>query len=362
MPRTTQPQGPVRIDWSNQLAGGLVFAHFGATQLPVLGRKPTSILGTLAARTDRLGTSFEFSGSQALRFGYAPAIPTGTGATLLIVTSTDIGATAGICLSIGSGGSSTPLVNLSPYSLFYRGDGGTTWNPTLTEPPKGVPHVTTAVLNTGAGEKSLWLDGVKRQTSLTDIGAQSLNVAGIGYSAGHGTGYHDGPIYLAVIFNRALSDAEVVDLSANPWQLFAPIDRQIWTGLSDSITVTPQFPYAPTSDITTTGWIATPAGGFYATLDEVAYDDSDYITSPDLSSPAPIIMGLPATMPAGTYSISIRAKYTGTSGQVKATLLNDANEAQGASSWQAILSSAGTYELLITTTGDATRIKLEVQS
>lgn len=73
-------------------------------------------------------------------------------------------------------------------------------------------------------------------------------------------------------------------------------------------------------------------------------------------------MGLPATMPAGTYNISIRAKYTGTSGQVKATLLNDANEAQGASGWQAILSSAGTYELLVTTTGDATRIKLEVQS
>jgi hypothetical protein len=32
----------------------------------------------------------------------------------------------------------------------------------------------------------------------------------------------------------------------------------------------------PDSDITTTGWIAVPAGSYYATLDEAAADDADY--------------------------------------------------------------------------------------
>jgi hypothetical protein len=46
---------------------------------------------------------------------------------------------------------------------------------------------------------------------------------------------------------------------------------------------------------------------------------------------------------------------------VRANLLNSSNVSQGVSSWQTLTSSPTTYTLSVTTTGTATRVRIEVQ-
>ena len=119
----------------------------------------------------------------------------------------------------------------------------------------------------------------------------------------------------------------------------------------------------PSSDVTTTGWTGTPDNtNLYANIDESAYDDADYVTSPSLgASPGPAIFGINPTQASGTYNVRTRARYTGTAGQIRALLLDSSGTTVGTGSWQALTGSFATYNLSVTTTGTAARVRLEVQ-
>jgi hypothetical protein len=116
----------------------------------------------------------------------------------------------------------------------------------------------------------------------------------------------------------------------------------------------------PAGDVTTTDWTATPGPTFWTALDEVAFDDADYITSPSLAAATPITMSLDRTLGAGNWNITIRSNFTGTSGQIRATLLNNSDVSQGVSGWQVVTATFTEYTLAVTTSGDATRIRFEV--
>jgi hypothetical protein len=120
--------------------------------------------------------------------------------------------------------------------------------------------------------------------------------------------------------------------------------------------------YRPGSDVTTTGWVASTGGTYYSLIDEVSYDDADYITSPTVGSGSPITMGLTGSVPAGTYDVRVRVKRTGSTGQVKVHLLDSSNTDLGSSSWQTLTTSFASYTLSVTTTGTATRVRIEVQA
>lgn len=118
----------------------------------------------------------------------------------------------------------------------------------------------------------------------------------------------------------------------------------------------------PSSDVTTTGWVASSGIIMFDMIDETSASDADYITSPALSTGSPIIMGLTSSLVAGTYTIRIRVTKSRDIGEFRVSLLNDANTQQGVSGWQVITNSYVTYELIITTTGTATRVRIEVQA
>lgn len=81
-----------------------------------------------------------------------------------------------------------------------------------------------------------------------------------------------GFIYLAALWNRDLSPAEVKALAANPWQVFNPRRYPIGTP------VTAQFA-RPTADSITGTWVSSLGGPLYAAIDEVTADDADYIST-----------------------------------------------------------------------------------
>lgn len=98
-------------------------------------------------------------------------------------------------------------------------------------------------------------------------------------------------------------------------------------------------------------------------VDETAADDDDYIQSPALSpTPSQHIHQLDEELPAGTYTVRIRADSTLPSGAIlRVSLLDDSNVSQGDSADQTLTDDITTYELPVTTTGAATRIQYEVE-
>lgn len=168
-------------------------------------------------------------------------------------------------------------------------------------------------------------------------------------------GYEGSGILLAAIWNRALTDAEVAEVSENPWQLFRPQSQQL-------AVFSPV--YQPGSDITVTGWTGSPDNvNLYANIDESTPSDTDYVLSPSLSgTPGPAIFGLsPSSLAAGNYTVNLRARRTGVGGQVRALLVNSSGTTVGTSSWQSLTTTYTTYNLAITTTGTAARLRFEVQ-
>lgn len=116
------------------------------------------------------------------------------------------------------------------------------------------------------------------------------------------------------------------------------------------------MPVRPTSDVSTTGWTPSTGASAYATLDEVAPDDGDYVSS-QASGVSPLVLGLGATLPAGTHRVAVRMRRSAGSQDMIVRLLDGAGAVQGASAAQAV-STLGTYIFPVTTSGAAVRWEL----
>lgn len=130
------------------------------------------------------------------------------------------------------------------------------------------------------------------------------------------------------------------------------------TYYSATLTQTATF-YRPTSDITVTGWVATPSGPIFDTMNELTANDSDYATSPDVSTPA--TFGT-TTGAAGSFNVRIRARKTATTGQIRVRLLDGTNVDVGGTAWQSLTTTPTTYTLPATASATFQRIKLELQA
>jgi hypothetical protein len=119
----------------------------------------------------------------------------------------------------------------------------------------------------------------------------------------------------------------------------------------------------PSSDITTTGWTGDPDNvTLFNNIDEVSPSDTDFIISPALNAtPGPAVFGITPTQASGTYNVRLRAKRTGSTGDIRALLLDSGGATVGTSSWQALTASFAQYTLSVTTSGTAARVQLEVR-
>lgn len=165
-----------------------------------------------------------------------------------------------------------------------------------------------------------------------------------------------GGVFIWAAWSRALSVAELRTLHQNPWQLFAPAPARLWAATIPAVTIT-----RPGSDITVSGWTATPGGSLFDAINEAGTpDDADYITSPDLSTPA--TFGLTAPIPAGTYTVRLRAQRNVSTGQARVALLDSGGTQVGVTAWQALTTTLTTWSLSVTTTGTAAQARIEVQA
>ena len=133
-----------------------------------------------------------------------------------------------------------------------------------------------AVRDISSTTLTFYINGVQDSAgwqSYTQVPTASSNDLWLGE---HQVGNRDwnGIIGEVRIYNRTLSDAEVLEIYRNPWELYRPM-VPLPSGIT-SVT----FQYArPNGDISSGSWQASTGSDLYAMLDETTYNDDDYIYS-----------------------------------------------------------------------------------
>lgn len=261
------------------------------------------------------------------------------------------------------------------FSVHYIGSGST-----------GYAYIDGKLVASTVGGIAGSLPGTNPATNLT-----------FGNRVGDGARGWDGMIGLILIFDGFLEAKDHLALAANPRQVFST-HQALWVGalgsgilnagvleslsasdlsdgmLSLSVAIAETVSVLsdvgavsnvtrPNSDVLTAGWVASTGTDLYAMIDETAASDTDYITSPDLTSGASTtIHGLSQPLATGTYTVRFRSeKATAPARSVRVHFMNSSSTVVGSSSWQALTTSYATYELSITTSGLATRVGIEAQ-
>lgn len=232
-PWTRQPQHSIAIDWSKpitrglkvvilpslgwqakDLARGLGYSAFsgGAAQAPVVIGSP--------------GKAFRSDGYLYNQYISIPSwVNTNEGSALIIRSG------AGVRLwELGDSGNSDefPYGGLVYTDAFWSGR----WANGVA-PPSGkqfdVPL--TIAVSVKEGRQVAFWDAEKWWSNNQSGGFTLPSSLQFGASAsGPSGGTHD--TYLALAWDRALSDAELKSVSENPWQIFKPPPRRIWVAPS----------------------------------------------------------------------------------------------------------------------------------
>jgi hypothetical protein len=360
--RLSQPQSLTGVDWGNPITRGLE-----AIETPTVpsGRDSGTLIaisGGLARQSTRAGQGYKGSGaSSALYRNIGLTVNPSAGQTILALvvgtTGTDsrifsVASPSSMILAIGSGQTTASKVR-----YFYRTPGADigTGETTAVAFEAGIPHV--AIMRYVPGFLSIFVDGkldATQSATASGTSASSLQVAvGAVVRAGSASLFSSSSLVLGVYWNRALSNAEIASVSANPWQLFEPQTRSINSVAAVSV-------YRPGSDVTVNGWTSTPGGTLASCIDEAVLDRGDFITSPNLTDPATLAWATP--LPAGTWDLSVDCDRTGSSGQLRIVCLDSGGTSVGASAWQAAPSSPATTVFSVTTTGTSDRFRIEVQA
>jgi hypothetical protein len=167
------------------------------------------------------------------------------------------------------------------------------------------------------------------------------------------------PIHLVAVIQGTNPEMSV-SLVQNPWQIFTDIEGASYS-FPGGVVEPPGPPYRPTSDVLTTGWVATPTGDLYAVLDDAVEDDADYVTSPPVSgTPAPATFGV-GPVDAGTWSVKVRAKKQGGDTAVlRVKLLDSGDVVIGTAGPFTLTPDMQTFQANVTTIGTAVKASLEV--
>ena len=258
--RTSQPQQPVQIDWTNPLARGLVDAWIPPSILPGrVGSVPLAFTPSgVAASTS--GSTYLFRNSVSGSFSLAES-------SLTAILTPDTPSTASVYAACyGSSASGNPL--------FMIGQGGTTNQVGFrTRDAANVDVATAATDADWAQGKTAILTGTRsaiaalqrvyingRQIASTAVGTPAATtfdrfaIGGLLRST-FALGWA-GRTGLVLVHNRALSAAEVRSLYINPWQIFAPVPQNIFVDVAaagTSAALTGTVTTATETDIVTGG-------------------------------------------------------------------------------------------------------------
>lgn len=255
----SQARGPVEVDYSNPLAAGLVSAY-NMTSAPLrtsadttgryngrkssAGKNPYTLHGFQNDGTTEAGLVYcsegavwDFGGTYTTKAYNTKHPVSWSGAVTFVIRVLLHSNTADQCLIGHFNDSVTPdyLYGCGLYvsggTLYAVGANNNSRVLSTTAPATNEWVTLACVTNTADGK--LAIDGQVVATG-TLAGALSSYVFAIG-CAGHtaggatsGTAFLNGLVGPALVFNRALSDAEIRSISENPYQILRPANDRMW--------------------------------------------------------------------------------------------------------------------------------------
>lgn len=256
----SQARWLVEVDYSHPLAAGLVSAY-NMTSAPLrtsadttgryngrkssAGKNPYTLHGYQNDGTTEAGLVYcsegavwDFGGTYATKAYNTQHPKNWTGAVTFVIRVLLRSNTAGQCLIGHFNDGLTPdyLYGCGLYitggTLYAVGANNNSRVLSTTAPNTGEWVTLACVTNTADGK--LAINGQVVATG-TLAGASSLYVFAIGCS-GHaaalgatsGTAFLNGLVGPALVFNRALSDAEIRSISENPYQVLRPANDRLW--------------------------------------------------------------------------------------------------------------------------------------
>lgn len=231
--RTQQPQYPVDADWSNPITRGLEFLWSATTPTIELikGQNGTIVSGDTAPirDLDKNGLAVRGGGGVARRRMTWSGAPYKSSVDYTVAT---------FCMKESTAGNpfdADDVYGVRMFQLSYDNAQFIAFNTSVANfgAANPTPVDFKAQLYAGrvsAGQITSWIDGVSSSpvtitgtvqgcasNSIFSVGAFATNNGGTQYNSGF-----NGKIYICAYWARALYDAELKSLSANPWQLFRP--------------------------------------------------------------------------------------------------------------------------------------------
>lgn len=272
--RTQQPNGPVKLNGGHPAYEGLT-VWLSTSPNKLIGARELVAVSETGYNSSPIGLEgiarkWNRSAAAGIDFG-VNQIFNGQAVTVLVVAAPVSAAAMKSAFSQRLGSGSFPQVD---FIFNGTGDGlsasagtvelvtydGSSRGVTAASQTDGNVHCWVASNSTSLGY--IFKDGVA-QTLSQDVrissaiygATQKLVIGRLGDDTSSTTYQHDDPLYLVAVWNRQLPKNLAASLSVNPWQIFAPIPRNVFAdvaGGSGSQTLSPslysnsQSFYAPT--------------------------------------------------------------------------------------------------------------------
>ena len=240
LPSSSPPMGPAPVNWANPITRGLVIAYFASSNFDHAGtRVPNNTDKTNNKQSaNQYGAAMRFTGSQAVNtltidHKVTHNLSSATAMTVVTVTTAAAGAERPICGVWGSTLRWYMGIDSSGYPLFAVNGGAT--NRVYTSNAVTVYGLRTSLAAVWDGSSDTCklykagaeISGGKSGTAQTAIGSHTMGPS-IGSQSTGGTAKHSGTIEYVLVFNRALSAAEIRSISENPYQVLRPANDRLW--------------------------------------------------------------------------------------------------------------------------------------
>ncbi len=240
LPSSSPPRGPAPVNWANPITRGLVIAYFASSNFDHAGtRVPNNTDKTNNQQSaNQYGAAMRFTGSQAVNtltidHKVTNNLSGATAMTVVTVTTAAAGAERPICGVWGGTNRWYMGINSSGYPLFAV-NGGAASRVYMCNVVTAFDHRTSlaAVWDGSSDTCKLYkagaeISGAKSGTAQAAIGSHTMGPS-IGAQSTGGAAKHSGTIEYVLVFNRALSAAEIRSISENPYQVLRPANDRLW--------------------------------------------------------------------------------------------------------------------------------------
>lgn len=321
--RTTQPQEAVGIDWNNPLTSGLVFAYLPCATADAARGLQGDFGGSGGALTPTPnGLSRAFNQDRTIIFPRDSVLEPTSVTVLAFVRSVYAqGSYARPFAKTYSNGGASPY---DSFGFEYNSGGGDPTSARFVVSTGGsYTYVTVGVDTTnpqkiglsyepgGSGLKA-YRDGVLVTTDTGITGSITYDASGtgdliVGGYSDSASGNWVGDVYCAFVWNRRLSDAEVAQWSANPWQLFEPekiVVKAAASASTTTVTVDAGSLTLTGQAVTNTVTAAVGAGTVTLTGQNVALQQQQPVTAGSTSLTGQSI-GITITVPISPGTLSL---------------------------------------------------------